>query len=143
MKKTEKQAWLHGGIGLLVGLLIGGVFTTAIAHHEHRSLQQTVEAHSDISGTDTSHDELSMTQMTAHLQGKTGDEFDKAFLEMMIPHHQGAVEMAELARTHAKHDEIKTLANAIMTSQLKEISDMYAWQKAWGYTSSYNDTHHH
>jgi uncharacterized protein (DUF305 family) len=72
-----------------------------------------------------------MASMNAELEGKTGDEFDKAFISEMIMHHQGAVEMAELALTNAKHQEIKDLANAIITAQNKEIADMKAWQKAW------------
>ncbi len=72
-----------------------------------------------------------MTSMNAELKGKTGDAFDQAFLAEMIVHHQGAVEMAQLALTNAKHQEIKDLANAIITAQNKEIAEMKAWQKAW------------
>lgn len=72
-----------------------------------------------------------MTQMTASLSGKTGDDFDKTFLREMIVHHQGAVEMAKLALTNANHQEIKTLANAIITAQNKEIADMKMWLKNW------------
>jgi uncharacterized protein (DUF305 family) len=72
-----------------------------------------------------------MTSMNAELKGKTGDEFDRAFLAEMIVHHQGAVEMARLALTNAQHKEIKDLANAIIAAQNKEIAEMNAWQKAW------------
>lgn len=72
-----------------------------------------------------------MSSMNAQLEGKTGDAFDQAFISEMIMHHQGAVEMAKLALTNAKHQEIKDLANAIITAQNKEIADMKAWQKAW------------
>ncbi|MCE9628778.1 MAG: DUF305 domain-containing protein [Candidatus Vogelbacteria bacterium] len=72
-----------------------------------------------------------MASMNAELNGKTGDEFDKAFISEMIMHHQGAVEMAQLALKNAKHAEIKTLANAIISAQNKEIADMKAWQEAW------------
>ncbi len=72
-----------------------------------------------------------MTSMNAALSGKTGDSFDQAFLAEMIVHHQGAVEMAQLALTNAKHQEIKDLAKAIIEAQNKEIADMKAWQKSW------------
>lgn len=72
-----------------------------------------------------------MDSMNAELQGKTGDTFDKAFLSEMIIHHQGAVEMAQLALTNAKHQEIKDLAKAIIAAQNKEIADMKGWAKAW------------
>ncbi|MBP9750269.1 MAG: DUF305 domain-containing protein [Candidatus Peribacteraceae bacterium] len=82
-----------------------------------------------------SHGDVTMDQMTAALEGKSGDAFDAAFLEMMIPHHQGAVDMAELAAANAKHPEIKALAEAILTSQQKEIADMQQWQSEWGYVA--------
>lgn len=81
------------------------------------------------------HDDMSMADMMASmnsaLAGKTGDAFDEAFLREMIVHHQGAVEMAELALTNAKHQEIKDLAKAIISAQNTEIGQMKAWQSAW------------
>ena len=65
-----------------------------------------------------------------------GEDYDKMFIANMIAHHQGAVDMANLALTNAKHQEIKDMANAIITAQTKEISDMQSWQTAWGYPAS-------
>ncbi len=76
---------------------------------------------------------MSMNDMDAMLQGKTGDDFDKAFLEGMIPHHQGAINMAKLARQNAKHSEIKQMADAIISAQQLEIDQMNGWMQAWGY----------
>ena len=72
-----------------------------------------------------------MEDMTNGLAGKTGEEFDKAFIEEMIIHHQGAVDMANLAIKNAKHKEIVDLSRAIIRAQNKEITDMKSWQKAW------------
>ncbi len=72
-----------------------------------------------------------MMDMNAALRGKTGDEFDQAFLSEMIVHHEGAVEMAKLALTSAKHQEIKDLASAIISAQNTEISSMKGWLKSW------------
>lgn len=72
-----------------------------------------------------------MDEMMEGLEGKTGDEFDKAFLSEMIMHHQGAVKMAEEALKNAKHEEIKTMAHAIISAQTTEIKQMQDWQKAW------------
>lgn len=77
---------------------------------------------------------MSMHDMAAMLDGKTGDAFDQAFLEGMIPHHQGAIDMANAALKNAKHEELKALATAIIDSQQKEIDQMKAWMAAWGYT---------
>ena len=56
---------------------------------------------------------------------------DKHFIEQMIPHHEGAVAMATLALEKSKRPEIKTLANAIILGQTKEIEDMTGWYKNW------------
>jgi uncharacterized protein (DUF305 family) len=72
-----------------------------------------------------------MTSMNAALNGKTGNAFDQAFLSEMIIHHQGAVEMAQLALTNAKHQEVKDLAVGIISAQNKEITEMKVWQKNW------------
>lgn len=68
--------------------------------------------------------------------GLKGEEYDRIFLANMIAHHQGAVDMAKLALTNAKHQEIKTLATAIVSTQTSEITNMTAWQKTWGYPPS-------
>jgi uncharacterized protein (DUF305 family) len=72
-----------------------------------------------------------MHDMMTGLEGKKGDEFDKAFLSGMIVHHQGAVQMAEAALINAKHEEIKQMAHAIITAQTAEISQMKDRQKSW------------
>jgi len=56
---------------------------------------------------------------------------DQHFIEMMIPHHQDAVEMANLALTRAKHAEVKKLAASIKRDQTREIQQMRSWYKAW------------
>ncbi len=57
--------------------------------------------------------------------------FDEQFIDMMAPHHMGAVAMAQIALTRAEHPELKTLANSIIASQNSEIGQMKQWRKAW------------
>jgi len=63
-------------------------------------------------------------------QGMLSD-IDRHFIEQMIPHHQDAVDMAELALTKAEHDELKQLAESIRDGQSREIDDMRSWYKSW------------
>lgn len=58
----------------------------------------------------------------------TGDA-DKDFMHMMIPHHQGAIIMAESVLKHGKDPKIKKLANEIIKAQKKEIAQMQDWLK--------------
>jgi uncharacterized protein (DUF305 family) len=78
-------------------------------------------------------DDMSMSEMARNLQGKTGDDFDKAFISGMIAHHQGAIDMAKLAQKNAKHDEVKKIADDIISAQSKEIDMVQTWQGDWGY----------
>lgn len=72
--------------------------------------------------------------MSMMLKGKTGDDFDRAFIKHMIPHHQDAIDMANMALENAKHEEMKTLARDIISAQQREIDQMKQWQQAWGYS---------
>ncbi len=72
-----------------------------------------------------------MADMTAALEGKTGDEFDKSFITEMITHHEGAVAMAEQALLQAKHTEIKKMAQDIIDAQTREITTMRGWLQSW------------
>ena len=72
-----------------------------------------------------------MDDMMAGLQGKTGDDFDKAFLSEMVMHHEGAVQMAQAALQSAKHQEIKDMAKAIISAQTTEINQMHMWNRSW------------
>lgn len=74
-----------------------------------------------------------MSDMTAELKGKSGDEFDKVFIEQMIMHHQSAIDMSATAESNASHKEVKDLARNIISAQTKEIAQMKQWQNDWGY----------
>ncbi|PJB45833.1 MAG: hypothetical protein CO105_03075 [Comamonadaceae bacterium CG_4_9_14_3_um_filter_60_33] len=56
----------------------------------------------------------------------TGDA-DVDFLAGMIPHHQGAVDMAEVVLKYGKDPKVKKLAQDIVAAQKKEIAIMQAW----------------
>jgi uncharacterized protein (DUF305 family) len=60
-------------------------------------------------------------QDMSSLSSKAGDEFDKAFIQEMIVHHEGAIDMAQLALQNAGHQEIKDLAKNIIAAQDAEI----------------------
>jgi uncharacterized protein (DUF305 family) len=63
--------------------------------------------------------------------GAADDQFDLRFLNAMIPHHQAAVTMAQETLEKSDRPEIKQLAQAIISSQQQEISQMQQWKKAW------------
>lgn len=63
--------------------------------------------------------------------GAADANFDLRFINAMIPHHQGAVTMAQEALNKSKRSEVQTLSNDIITAQKAEISQMEQWRKAW------------
>jgi len=58
-------------------------------------------------------------------------DFDKAFIEAMIPHHQMAVMMARMLKSGTTRPEMVSLADAIIESQSREIQDMQSWYESW------------
>jgi uncharacterized protein (DUF305 family) len=57
--------------------------------------------------------------------------YDAQFIDSMIEHHQGAIDMANQALKEATKPELKTLAQTIVTAQQGEIEHMQEWRKTW------------
>ncbi len=79
-----------------------------------------------------------MSQGGMHMGGQediqtleNADDFDKAFIESMIPHHQLAIMMAQMLRSGTNRSEMLELADNIVESQSKEIKEMQGWYKDW------------
>ncbi|HIK16770.1 MAG TPA: DUF305 domain-containing protein [Leptolyngbyaceae cyanobacterium M33_DOE_097] len=75
-------------------------------------------------------EQVKSMMMTMDL-GAADDQFDLRFLNAMIPHHEGAVVMAQDALSKSTRPEIKQLANEIIASQQAEINQMKQWRKSW------------
>ncbi len=111
---TKQSTILFSVLSLIAGVLFGTfVFGASESSTDHDSMTSAMHG------------------MTSSLEGKTGDSFDKAFIDEMIVHHEGAVAMAESALTNAKHQEIKDMARAIISAQTSEISQMREWKENW------------
>ncbi len=59
------------------------------------------------------------------------DPFDKAFIDHMIPHHESAIAMAEVARRETENPEIRGIADDIVSAQEREIKQMKQWRAEW------------
>lgn len=69
--------------------------------------------------------------MMAGLSSLPPQRLEAVFMSQMIPHHQGALDMAALAADRAAHQELKDMAKNITTSQSAEIDQMNGWLKDW------------
>jgi uncharacterized protein (DUF305 family) len=57
--------------------------------------------------------------------------FDKAFIDAMVPHHQGAITMAKKLLDKGEQPALRKMANDIISAQTDEIAQMRQWRKAW------------
>jgi len=71
-----------------------------------------------------------------------GSKSDISFTQMMIPHHQQAVQMADMALKNAKSQQVIALASQMKAAQKPEINKMKGWLRGWGapVTASSNST---
>lgn len=124
--------------------LVAASFSTSLltACSTNTSQNSSQEPNAATTATDTS-DKQSMNHnggmmnhgdmnhsMTMDL-GAADANYDLRFIDAMIPHHQGAVEMAKEAQQKSQRPEIKKLADDIIKAQNQEISQMKQWRTAW------------
>jgi uncharacterized protein (DUF305 family) len=103
--------------------LIAAVMTLpAAAQTKHGATADTPAAKANMEA----HQKMTDTMKGMH---PTGDA-DKDFVMMMIPHHQGAIDMAEVELKYGKDPELKALAEKIIADQKREIAEMEKWQAA-------------
>lgn len=116
MKNNQNNKILYGIVGIVIGLIIAGVFYPMIRYGGYGMMNWK---NNSISYQRVNED----TQITSTI--------DRHFIEQMIPHHEGAIAMANLALQKAKRPEIKTLATAIIEAQTAEIQSMNGWYQNW------------
>ncbi len=104
---------------ILIGVIIAFVVLLGVATYTLRDQlfpSVSVQPPSETAQVDKSSD--TYKQYAA----MTGETYDRNFIANMIAHHQGAVDMAKLAQKNAKHQELKDMANDIISAQEGEIS---------------------
>ena len=131
----KNESLLYGIIGLLAGIVIMFLFSPnqgyMMGGSMHMNQMKNETQGESMMGEHGSN--MTMDEMSESLKNLKGDDFDKAFIEMMIDHHEGAVDMANVAKLNAKHAEIKKLSNDIISTQTKEIVEMKQWYQNWDY----------
>jgi uncharacterized protein (DUF305 family) len=84
-------------------------------------------------------DEHGHLGLDQHMMGMSADmpmlrstrDFDRAFIDMMVPHHQGAVRMAKVELGRGENRGLRRLARSIIAAQDREIDQMREWREAW------------
>lgn len=70
-----------------------------------------------------------MSMNMSELEG--ADPFDQTFIDMMIPHHEGAIRMARAELANGADPRLLEIAEAIVNAQTKEIDEMNSWREQW------------
>jgi len=139
----ENKAILYGIGGLMIGVLLT-VFVASTAVNSNNSgmmRMMGMNVRDNMMSNGLAQERTtgmmsmgsSMNDMMGSMSDKSGNEFDTAFMKAMIVHHQGAIEMAKVAKEKAMHEGIRTMADDIISAQTKEIEMMQEWQKQWGF----------
>ncbi|MDE1993273.1 MAG: DUF305 domain-containing protein [Rhizobiaceae bacterium] len=71
-----------------------------------------------------SENDAAMTKMMNDMAVKPTGDVDRDFVEMMIPHHQGAIEMAQAYLRYGSNEQLKRIAQEIIVDQQQEIAAM-------------------
>jgi uncharacterized protein (DUF305 family) len=97
-----------------------------------KSIKQEQFGTSEVS-MDMSNEEMEgMGMMAMDPQELANQEpFDKAFIDNMIPHHESAIEMAQVVLEESENPEIREIAGAIVDAQEREIEQMTSWRDEW------------
>ncbi|MCH4811085.1 CopM family metallochaperone [Vreelandella neptunia] len=117
---------------VVAGVLVAPyIYAQEHGHHGSHGDQRTAaDSHSDNpavaayqAASERMHEDMAMAF--------TGNP-DVDFAQGMIPHHEGAIAMAEIVLEHGEDDEIRQLAEEIIAAQESEIAFLKAWLKRQG-----------
>ena len=117
----------------LLGILLLAIIFT-LCHHSHFGHRSHMMGMHDMKkgGMMMNHEGMTMSDMVNDLKDKTGKELEKAFISGMIPHHQGAVDMAKrLLQDKTISTQLQKFANDIITAQEGEINMMNGLLKGY------------
>jgi len=94
---------------LVVIALLGGAWVSAASDDEAAFLKEN---------------DAAMTKMMAAMTVKPAGDVDRDFVASMVPHHQGAIEMAQAELRYGRNQQLRRLAQEIIVEQTQEIAVM-------------------
>lgn len=114
-------------VAIILSLVIGGGIGYTIATNKDTNMETPINStmSTEYGSQNTNQD------MASALKDKKGDALDQAFLDGMIVHHQGAIDMAKIVLANSKRPELQKMAQDIISAQSSEITTMKGWLNAW------------
>jgi len=113
----------------LAALLAAGTFSTAQAQHQGHFAP---DASATTESAATKAYKYANAKMHKQMDVPYSGDADVDFVRSMIPHHQGAIDMAKVVLVHGKDPEIRKLAESVIRDQEKEVATMRDWLKKNG-----------
>jgi hypothetical protein len=96
----------------------------AMPSHTHSVSAPPPVASSDPEAQFLAANEAAMRKMMADMMVAPSGDIDRDFVAMMMPHHQGAIDMAQIILRYGKNEQLKRLAQEIIVTQQQEIAAM-------------------
>jgi uncharacterized protein (DUF305 family) len=132
---------LKTALTLIIGIAVGGGSALALQNQSiagmdskdaMEGMDHSKMDHSATPAASTSNDayKIAMDKMMADMMVPYTGNADVDFAKGMIPHHQGAIDMAKVVLQFGKDTEIRKLAEAVVAAQESEIAFMQNWLKA-------------
>jgi uncharacterized protein (DUF305 family) len=110
---------------LCLAAILSLTATAALAHdpagHDHH---QATSGSDEIERAYLAETDAAMTKMMADMEAEPAGDVDRDFVTMMIPHHQGAIDMAIAVLKYGKNPQLKRIAQEIIVEQQQEINAM-------------------
>src|SRR3972149_3762732 len=103
---------LYGLGGIIIGLIVGVLLAQNAVNYNRTGM-------------------MGMMGMRYQSNSAVSSTMDAHFIEQMIPHHQMAVMMASMLKNGTQRNELRKLADDIVSAQTKEIVSMRSWYKDW------------
>lgn len=136
---NNNQTIIIGLLTLIFGLILGYYLGNSTVN-DTQGMHMSESMHGEMEDSHSYGEEIidgdgamihAMDEMMLGFRGKTGAEYEEAFLRGMIVHHIGAVEMAEGLLEETGRPELRTFAQDIINVQSQEIDTMKGWLEKW------------
>jgi uncharacterized protein (DUF305 family) len=124
-KFTTLFLFLSIGIGMACNSPNTATKNDSHSGMNHNAVNQNSSDNQNMNHAEMDHSEMKSSPNAANAP------YDLQFLDTMMVHHQGAVEMAKMVDSKTTRPELKTLAKNIIASQEKEIGEMKLWREKW------------